>query len=190
MGFRFMEMMLRASMPSTTKCLPYFLHDDAWTEVERARIVERLGKTHPAEVDPMYNNWVFSRWAWKDEPPRYSVRRSTWESGDWASTNLDEILDAVDLHGCHWTSALLAEVLPDARRITAEEAIALPFAWYAEKPEYQRDYYQRHTAIWLVERPHVTALLHTHGDPANPQARIYEEQLHFRPPWHELRKAG
>lgn len=176
MGFRFMETMFRASMPQEVKYLPYYLYDeDDWTQEERDLIVTRMAKTHPAAVDPMYNTWCFSKFRHGDSPARYSVRRSTWNSGDWVSTDLVHLLDATDLAGCRWTPALFAEVFPDARQITVDEAIAMPFAWYKDDPDYQRDYYSRSRAIWLVDRPHITAILHQHGDD-----RVFEEQLKFR----------
>jgi hypothetical protein len=142
--------------------LPYVLYDGAWTQEEADLIHQWMLFNHPHKVWATYNAWCFGRSQYGGEAT-YRAKRVSYDNFAWHTNDREKLLHVVALNSGKWTPDLLMSTFP-TREITPDEAIALPFTWYADKPDYQREFYTIPRLRLLVELPYVTALFHQYTD--------------------------
>jgi len=77
---QFIELALRAAMPSSTKCRPYEFVG-RWNDQDLAIVKAELDKHMLPVVDPMFNNWRITHFV----SEHFVAYRATWEAGYYLS---------------------------------------------------------------------------------------------------------
>jgi hypothetical protein len=131
------------------------------------------------DVGGYYNSWMFGKHNY--DITRYSVKRATWESDQWWSYDLSELLNTLWLDGVR----VVSDVPEDAVVITTDDLWNHGDGWgdyYREKGKGEFDeYYGRMTCIWLVERPYIRCLIYTYDENISTSSKCWSNVRYLHP---------
>lgn len=161
---------------------PYGFYDqDHWTPGELLAI-DAVMMSCIGDVGSGYNSWMFSKFSYGTEAPRFSVKRYTWETDQWWSFDLNELLHALALD----SAQLVSELPEDANLITLDDLWNGGEGWgdyYREKGKGEfDDYYGKMAYIWLVERPYLRCMLWSYDTNVSLSSRMFTNVRYIAPP--------